>query len=638
MRRIFFSSSSAVSRRFKWGLYEHDVNLAKKNAEEFWKPRAAEVDWFVPPTRVAPAELEGAWCADGVLNTAHEALDRHVLAGRGGNTALDFESIISGERRTFSFSDLQHLTSTLAHVYEKFGIKTGDCVLIFMPQVPEAIIAMLAAARAGAPHCVCFAGFAPNVLASRIEHVKPKLILTADFALEGSKRINLLALVKQTLELTTFRPPVLVYRREGLGSDSEIVDGFEDFGREMSRAAHLALYEPVPVPATHPLYYLHTSGTTGQPKALVREHGSHAVGLLYAGREIYGLNSPGDCFWAASDIGWVVGHSWTVYGPMLAGAKSLVVEGKPVGCPDHLEWFRLLERHRVSTFFCAPTALRAIRKESTQHATEFERFNLLNLRAFFVAGEKCDSSTFKWIERIVAPVPVCDNWWQTETGWPITTRGFVGSYGVAPHVEGSSGLPVPGYDVSIRRGNEGDEEIVVRLPLPPGSSRTLFGSEVGFADKYLRAHPGFYATGDAGSIDPTSGDVIVRGRTDDVINVAGHRLTTSQMEEVIAVLEGVAEVAVVGVADSLKGQVPVAFVVSHNIDVNDVVQAVRERVGAVASLKRVYRVQRLPKTRSGKLLRSALRNLAEQKHFPVPPTIEDASVLEEIEKVVKHSK
>ncbi len=626
--RVVRSSSFGFNEQ----AYQRASQQARLDPETFWKSRSDALRWATAPSQALPLPGSQSWFPGGRLNTAQLAVDDHVAAGRGGMEALRFDSLVSGEQRRMSYVQLQAASSAFGRVLQQFGANEAAPVMLYMPTLPEAAVVMLGAARIASPHCVVFAGFAAAQLASRIDHVKPAVLVTCDYSLEAHKKVELLPLVRHALELARHNPRVIVLNRSGGHSE----DSFEDYDTHMKRTASEPLLQPVSVPSAHALYYLHTSGTTGAPKALVREHGSHAVALRAAAREIMGL-TPGHVMWAASDVGWVVGHSFSVYGPLLAGATSLLVEGKPVGTPDHLEWWRVLERHGVNTVFCAPTALRAIRRESSHSAGEFGGFNLSALRAWFVAGEKCDTATYHWLNRVLGgTVPVCDNWWQTETGWPISSRGFLNSYGIAPHHEGSCGIACPGYDLSLSPNGD----VLIKLPLPPGAATRLLGDDENgsqFKQKYCVDNPGYYLTGDSGSIDAESGALTIEGRVDDVINVAGHRLTTGQIEEAISRVPLVAECAVVGKADQLKGHVPVAFVVG-SVSREDVIEAVRQHVGAVASLKQIHLVAKLPKTRSGKILRNTLREIVAGNAVKVPPTIEDESVIDTCIAVVRKHK
>jgi propionyl-CoA synthetase len=514
------------------------------------------------------------------------------------------------------------------------GVRAGDRVIIYMPMVPEAAVAMLAAARIGAVHSVVFGGFAPHELAKRIDDAQPSVIVSASCGLEGQRVIAYKPLLDQAIELAAHKVErCIILNRPQLVA--ELTAGRDlDWGEAMAAARP---HECVPVEATDPLYILYTSGTTGKPKGVVRDHGGHAVALLYSMRAVYGIE-PGDVFWAASDVGWVVGHSYIVYAPLLLGCTSILYEGKPVGTPDAGAFWRVIEQHRVNALFTAPTAFRAIKKEDPAGAL-IARYDLTSLRTLFLAGERCDSDTVLWAEEKLR-VPVIDHWWQTETGWPVAAN----CRGIEPMTvkPGSASVPVPGYDVRVlddhgapvAAGTTGN--IVIRLPLPPGTLPTLWRNDQGYRDSYLTRYPGHYLTGDAGYID-ADGYVWIMSRIDDVINVAGHRLSTGAMEEVLASHPDVAECAVIGAADALKGQLPVGLVVlkagvtrAHETIVAELVERVRQRIGAVAALKQVAVVARLPKTRSGKVLRATMRAIADARDYNVPATIDDPRILDEV--------
>jgi propionyl-CoA synthetase len=579
------------------------------------------------------------WFTGGLLNTCHNAVDRHVQAGRGDQTALIYDSPVTETSRSFSFAELLDAVARFAGGLRRLGVSAGDRVVIYMPMVPEAVIAMLACARLGAIHAVVFGGFGAPELAARIDNVEPRLIVSASCGIEPQRVVEYKPLLEQALALATSKPQkcVILQRPQALAA---LKPGRDlDWNEILSGAEPV---DPVPVPSDAPLYVLHTSGTTAAPKGVVHDNGGHAVALNYSMDAIYGVEA-GDVYWAASDIGWVVGHSYTVYGPLLHGCTTVLYEGKPTGTPDAGAFWRVVAEHGVNAMFVAPTALRAIKRDDPEGLLA-KPHDLSSLRTLFVAGERCDADTLLWA-RSVTGVPVIDHWWQTETAWAIAANPVgVQQLEVKP---GSVTRPAPGYDVRVldddgaqlpagRVGN-----IAVRLPLPPGSLLTLWRNDPGYVSAYLERFDGFYVTGDEGYFDE-DGYLWMLGRVDDVINVAGHRLSTGAVEEVIASHPAVAECAVVGLPDELKGEVPGAFVVLKEGDPGDgrelgaeLVARVRERVGPVASFRIVKLVPRLPKTRSGKILRGTMRRLAEGKEGRPPPTIEDPGTLDDIAQALR---
>ncbi|GGL32222.1 propionyl-CoA synthetase [Planomonospora parontospora] len=606
--------------------------------EGFWGEAARAVAWGRAPERV----LDDAdppfyrWFPDGELNTCFNALDRHVEAGHGGRIALVYDSPVTGTCRRITYAELLEEVARFAGVLRDLGVARGDRVVVYMPMVPEAVVAMLACARLGAVHSVVFGGFAPKELAVRIDDARPRVVVSASCGIEPTRIVPYKPMLDAALDLAEHRPEhCVILQREQ--APAELVEG-----RDVDWASTRA--EPagcVPVRATDPLYVLYTSGTTGPPKGVVRDNGGHAVALLWSMKNVYGVR-PGEVFWAASDVGWVVGHSYIVYGPLLLGATTVLYEGKPVGTPDAGAFWRVVAEHRVNALFTAPTAFRAIRREDPDAAL-LGAHDVSSLRTLFLAGERLDPDTYRWAAERLG-VPVIDNWWQTETGWPVAAnlRGLE----PMPVKPGSPTVPVPGYDVRVLRpdGSEcgpGEEgAICIRLPLPPGAFPTLWQDDERYVKSYLSAFPGHYLTGDGGYRD-ADGYLYVMGRTDDVINVAGHRLSTGSMEAVLAAHPAVAECAVIGVADELKGQVPRGFVVlKSGVDADpealraELVRAVREEVGAVAALKRVDVVPALPKTRSGKILRKTMRGMAEGADEPAPSTIEDPAVLDALRPVI----
>ncbi|WP_084518015.1 propionyl-CoA synthetase [Microtetraspora niveoalba] len=605
-----------------------------EDPEGFWMEAASAVTWHREPDRALDSSRPPfyRWFPGGELNTCHNALDRHVEAGHGDRLALVHDSPVTGTCRRFTYAELLDRVARFAGVLRGLGVSKGDRVVVYMPMVPEAVVAMLACARLGAVHSVVFGGFAPKELALRLEDARPKVVVSASCGVEPARIVPYKPMLDAALDLSAHAPRhcVILQRPQERAELRE--------GRDVDWDEAMAAAEPVgcvPVAAIDPLYILYTSGTTGKPKGVVRDNGGHAVALLWSMRNVYGT-SPGEVFWAASDVGWVVGHSYIVYGPLLLGATTVLYEGKPVGTPDAGAYWRVVADHGVNALFTAPTAIRAIRRDDPS-AEMLEKYDISSLRTLFLAGERLDPDTYHWAAERLG-VPVIDHWWQTETGWAIAAnlRGL----DPMPVKPGSPTVPVPGYDVRVlRQGGEpcgpGEEgAICVRLPLPPGALPTLWEDDERYVASYLSAFPGHYLTGDGGYLDE-DGYLFVMGRTDDVINVAGHRLSTGAMEAALATHPAVAECAVIGVADQLKGQVPRGFVVlksgvsaDHDMLRAELVARVREQVGAVAALKRVDVVSGLPKTRSGKILRKTMRGIAEGADEPVPSTIEDASVLD----------
>jgi propionyl-CoA synthetase len=605
-------------------------------AEHFWAEAAAAIDWIEPWERVLDDSRAPLyrWFTGGRLNTCHNALDRHVEAGRGDQPALVYDSPVTETVAVLTYRELRDTVATFAGALSVQGVERGDRVVVYMPMVPEAVIAMLACARIGAVHSVVFGGFAAHELASRIEDAKPKVVVSASCGIEPGRVVAYKPLLDAAIELVVAKPErCIVLQRPML--EAELVPG-----RDLDWDDALAAAEPVPcvaVDATDPLYILYTSGTTGQPKGIVRDNGGHAVALAWTMKHVYDVD-PGEVYWAASDVGWVVGHSYIVYAPLLHGCTTVLYEGKPVGTPDAGAFWRVVAQHGVTTLFTAPTAFRAIRQQDPE-GNHVGRYDLSSFRALFLAGERCDPETLRWAERLLG-VPVIDHWWQTETGWPIVANCL----GIEPlHVvPGSPTRPVPGWDVHVLDPGGGElppgevGALALKLPLPPGSTPTLWNAEERFRETYLSAFPGYYQTADAGYIDE-DGYFFVMGRTDDIINVAAHRLSTGAMEEVLAAHPDVAECAVIGVADELKGQVPVGLLVlkagverPHDEIAAEVAQLVRDEIGPVAAFKTAAVVERLPKTRSGKILRGTMRRIADGEEYSVPATIDDPSILQEI--------
>ena len=604
--------------------------------EEFWREAARGVDWEVEPER---AHDGGRWFPGGRLNTCHNAVDRHVAAGRGDQDALIYDSPVTGTARRYTYRELLDHVARTAGMLRGLGVEAGDTVVIYMPMVPEAVFAMLACARLGAVHSVVFGGFAAHELAVRIDHARPKVVLSASCGIEPSRLVAYKPLLDDALEQSSHRPErCVILQREQC--PAELAEG-----RDLDWESAVRDAEPagcVTVSATDPLYILYTSGTTGAPKGVVRDNGGHAVALHWSMANVYGA-APGEVFWAASDVGWVVGHSYIVYAPLLAGCTTVLYEGKPVGTPDPGAFWRVVSTYGVRTLFTAPTAFRAIKKEDPTGSFA-KKWDLSCLRYLFLAGERLDPDTYHWASALLG-VPVIDHWWQTETGWPMAAN-CVGIE-LLPIKPGSPTKPVPGWDMRIL-DDDGDEcppgvegAVTVRLPLPPGCLTTLYRDDARFTEAYLSRYPGYYLTGDGGYIDE-DGYLFVMGRVDDVINVAGHRLSTGAIEEVVAGHPDVAECAVIGVPDQLKGQLPAAFVVLKSGCERDpgdlqreLAALVREQIGPVAAFRRSVVVSRLPKTRSGKILRTTMRDIAAGKTYRVPSTIEDPAALAEIADLLK---
>jgi propionyl-CoA synthetase len=615
--------------------YKETYRRALEQPEEFWSEAAQGIDWDQPCEQVLDASSAPfyRWFSGARLNTCYNALDRHVAAGRGEQPALIFDSAMTGAKRTYNYRELRDAVAVFAGALQSNGVVKGDRVIIYMPMVPEAAIAMLACARIGAVHSVVFGGFAAKELATRIDDSQPRLIVSASCGLEPGRIVAYKPLLDSAIEIATHKPErcIILQRPE-----AQAAMGDRDVDWQVAVDAALAV-DCLSVAANDPLYILYTSGTTGQPKGVLRDNGGHAVALHWSMHAIYGVG-PGDVYWAASDVGWVVGHSYIVYAPLLSGCTTLMFEGKPVGTPDAGAFWRIVSEYRVNVMFAAPTAIRAIRREDPQ-AELLKNYDTSELRVLFLAGERSDPETLRW-SREQLGVPVIDHWWQTETGWSISANPS--GLGLTDVPMGSAGVPMPGWDVRILddSGNEvaaGESgAMVCRLPLPPGTLMTLWQADERYRQAYLERFPGFYQTGDAGYLD-AHGNVFVMSRTDDVINVAGHRLSTGAIEEVLATHQDVAECAVTGIHDELKGQVPLGFLVLKagvNRDSDELlaeaVQLVRDQIGPVAAFRKALIVNRLPKTRSGKVLRRILRGMAEGDEIAVPATIDDPTILEEI--------
>lgn len=616
--------------------YDREYQASINDPQGFWADKARSLEWFTFPKTILSKDENGIdrWFADGVMNTAYLALDVHVKAGRGNQVAIYYDSPVTNNKQAITYAELTERVATFAGALQQQGVEKGDRVLIYMPMVPEAMIAMLACARLGAIHTVVFGGFASGELAVRIDDAQPKVIVSASCGIEVAKVIEYKPLLDKALELASHAPSrcIILQRDRAV---AQLVPGRDLDWQEAVANAPQA--ECTPVLATDPLYILYTSGTTGKPKGVVRDNGGHAVAMRYSMKAIYNME-PGDVFWAASDVGWVVGHSYIVYAPLLTGLSTVLYEGKPVNTPDAGAFWRVAEEYKVKALFSAPTAFRAIRKEDPD-AKLMQKYDLSALKTIFMAGERLDPPTYEWTKAI-SGLPVIDHWWQTETGWGISSN--LTGVEAKPCKPGSSTLPSPGFNVCILddNGQELDPNeqgnVAIKLPLPPGCLPTIWGDFDRFHDGYLIHFPGYYTSGDGGYKDD-DGYVFIMGRTDDVINVAGHRLSTGEMEQVLAAHPAVAECAVIGVADELKGQLPVGLLVlKDDSDIcekqlnKELVAAVRSTIGALACFKTGIIVKRLPKTRSGKILRKLLRQIADGENYAIPSTIDDPGSVTEI--------
>jgi len=616
--------------------YHSEFRRSIDHPDDFWREQAEQIDWIKPPKTIwQPTDNgHGQWFPDGELNTSDVALDANIRAGRGDQTALIYDSPVTGSQRTYTYQQLTDEVARFAGALKQRGVNKGDRVIIYMPMIPEAAIAMLACARIGAVHSVVFGGFAAHELAIRIDDAKPVALITASCGIEVSKVIEYKPLVNKAIELADHKPDTcIVYQRPQARAD--MLAGRDYDWNEV--VAHASPADPVPVKATDPLYILYTSGTTGKPKGVVRDNGGHAVALQYSMKLVYGA-APGDVYWAASDVGWVVGHSYIVYGPLFAGCTTIMYEGKPVRTPDAGAFWRMVEEHKVNMLFTAPTAFRAVRKEDPE-ADLLKRYDISSLKRIFLAGERLDPSTYEWLNEHTR-LPILDHWWQTETGWAICCNPV--GIETMPTKPGSATVPTPGFNVQVvdmngsqvPAGEQG--QVAIKLPLPPGCLMTVWGDDERFCNSYLKPIEGFYSSGDGGYIDD-DGYVLIMGRTDDVINVAGHRLSTGEMEEVVASHPAIAECCVVGVHDEMKGQIPIGLVlikdgatIDHDELEEELVEMVRDKIGAIACFRRVIVVDRLPKTRSGKILRRVIRQIADGEEYSVPSTIDDPAILDEI--------
>ncbi len=611
--------------------YRHAID----QPAQFWGEQAQRIPWFTPPTTLLDYDAQGhaRWFVDGEMNTCHAALDHHVENGRGDQPAVLWDSPVTASKARYSYREMRDEVARLAGALVGLGVSKGDRVVIYMPMVPEALMAMYACARLGAVHSVVFGGFAPHELAVRIDDAEPKVVLAASCGVEVDRVIAYKPILDAALALSEHRPEACVILQRDVG-EAELGALDHDWRTLVAEAAPA---DCVAVKASDPLYILYTSGTTGKPKGVVRDNGGYAVALHYSMEVVYGMQ-PGEVFCSASDVGWVVGHSYIVYAPLLAGCTTLVYEGKPVRTPDSGAFWRLIEEYRVKVFFAAPTAFRAIKKEDPE-GRWLARHDVSSLRTLFLAGERLDPPTFHWLEGLLE-VPVVDHWWQTETGWPIAAN--LQGLAPIPTKAGSATYPVPGFDVRVL-GPEGEPAgvgeqgaVVIRQPLPPGCLTGVWRDPQRFHSAYMAAFPGYYLTGDGGYFD-ADGYLFIMGRTDDVINVAGHRLSTGEMEEVVGAHPAVAECAVIGIHDALKGQVPVGLVIPKDGFDGDeaaleqaLIARVREQIGPIACFQQVLVVPRLPKTRSGKILRKLLRTIADGERFGIPSTIDDPGSLEDV--------
>lgn len=631
------STETSKEVTMQTGAYQAAYDFATRNPEQYWQSQAQCIDWFEEPTRILEKDDNGIerWFADGVMNTCWLALDYHCEQGRGDTTALVYDSPVTGVKKRYSYVELRDQVAKVAGLLAAQGVKKGDRVVIYMPMIPEAAMAMLACARLGAIHSVVFGGFAPHELAVRIEDAEPKMLITASCGIEINKVIPYKPLVDRAIMDSRWKPQnVLVLQRPECEAELQNERDL-DWQQEMENSLP---HGCVPVLATDPLYILYTSGTTGKPKGVVRDNGGHAVAMKYSMSTIYSMPQDG-VFWAASDVGWVVGHSYIVYAPLIHGCTTVLFEGKPVRTPDPGAFWRVCEEYSVNVLFSAPTAFRAIKKEDPEGEC-LKQYDLSKLDTIFMAGERLDPPTLEWVESKTAK-PVVDHWWQTETGWAIA--GNPTGLELMPVKAGSATKPVPGYQVEIldELGETAQPNqqgfVAIKRPLPPGCLPTVWRNHDRFESGYLSQFPGYYVSGDGGYLDE-EGYLFIMGRIDDVINVAGHRLSTGEMEEIVGGHPAIAECAVVGIHDDLKGQLPLGLVVlKDGVKVDDVelqgelIGKVRNEIGAVACFKQALVVERLPKTRSGKILRKTIRQIADGEQYVVPSTIDDPSSLKEIE-------
>ena len=622
------------------GSYKKIYQCWKEDHLKFWKKQSEGIDWKKKPIKILDDSNQPfyKWFPDGRLNTCYNAIDRHVLSGRGNQTAIIYDSPVTNVKKQISYNQLQRQTIQFSGALNKLGISKGDRVIIYMPMIPEAVIAMLACARIGAIHSVVFGGFASTELATRIDDCQPKLIVSASCGHEADKIIKYKPLLDKAVELAKHKvEQCIIYQRES--HQASLITGQDIDWNEAIK--NVSSPDPVAVEANHPLYILYTSGTTGKPKGVVRDNGGHAVSLNWSMKNIYDVET-GDVYWAASDIGWVVGHSYIVYAPLISGCTSVLFEGKPIGTPDAGTFWRIISEYKVKVLFTAPTALRAVKRDDP-NGDFIKKYDLSSLKSLFLAGERADPDTVSWLENKLK-IPIIDHWWQTETGWPVASNPM--GIEVLPIKKGSPTVAMPGYyinvlsedKIEVERGSLG--AISIKLPLPPGSLPTLWNADQRYIESYLTSFPGYYETGDAGYQDE-DGYLYIMSRTDDVINVAGHRLSTGAMEEVLSNHQDVAECAVIGVSDELKGQVPMGLVClnkgcnkSYETISKEIIALVRNEIGPVASFKLVAVVTALPKTRSGKILRSTIRKIADKMEWEMPATVDDPMVFEDIEKAI----
>jgi propionyl-CoA synthetase len=615
--------------------YENLYKASLENTEKFWDEAAKDVIWFKPYKKILDRSNPPfyRWFSDGVINSCYNAIDRHVEEGNGSRTAILYDSPVTSKKKSFSYLEAKKIISTFAGALKNFGINKGDRIIIYMPMIPEAVFAMLACARIGAVHSVVFGGFAANELAARINDSEAKVIISASCGFEPGRTIQYKPLLDEAIKLAKIKPKkCIIFQRENnfveLGANDI---SWSEFIKNSKEA------DCEPINSNDPAYILYTSGTTGTPKGIVRDTGGHIVALKWSMKNIYNIN-PGDIWWSASDIGWVVGHSYIVYAPLFHGCTTIIYEGKPVGTPDAGSFWRVISENKVKTLFTAPTAFRAIKKEDPE-GKFFKKYDLSNFESLFLAGERADPDTIKWAENLLKK-PVIDHWWQTETGWAISAN-FAG-LGLFKTKYGSAGKAVPGYNIQIlepdgtqaKTSEMGD--VVIKLPLPPGTFPTLWNADKRYKENYMDPYQGYYKTYDAGHIDE-EGYIWIMSRTDDIINVAGHRLSTGSMEEILSENNSVAECAVLGIADNLKGQIPLGLIVLKSgvskkpeEITKECIQMVREKIGPVAAFKNIVIVKRLPKTRSGKILRGTVSKIADQVPYKMPPTIDDPAILDEI--------
>ncbi len=613
-------------------LYQQSIDFPAS----FWEKQANEIEWYTKPTLILSEDENGypLWFSDGKLNACYLALDKHIQDGFGDQIAMIYDSPVTQTIKKYSFNEVKAEVAKLAGGMLSLGLKKGDTAVIYMPMIPQAAFAMLACARIGVTHSVVFGGFAPHELAMRIDDCKPRLILTASSGIEIDRLIAYKPLVDEAIELASHKPKKVIVFNRKLGARIP----FKKYDVDYDALVYGSEETPcIPVEATHPLYILYTSGTTGKPKGIVRDTGGYMASLKFSMQYIYGA-VPNEVFWAASDVGWVVGHSYIIYGPLVNRNTTVIFEGKPIKTPDASTFWRVIAEHKVNIMFTAPTAIRAIKKEDPD-GLFIKEYDLSSLKTQFLAGERCDIATLEWYNKHI-PIPAIDHWWQTESGWPMIANMMGVEF--LPIKPGSAGKAVTGYDIRIFNDNGQEigpnEEgfVVVKLPLPPGTLLDLWKDNDRFKSDYLNKFPGYYFSGDGGFKDE-EGYLFITGRVDDVINVAGHRLSTAEMEEIVSSHDSVAECAVIGINDDLKGQIPLALVVTKSGDEmesyqlqHEIVQLVREKIGAVASLRDVIVVQRLPKTRSGKILRKLLRSIADGVNFQIPSTIDDELIITEI--------